>query len=143
LKEIWLARSLDQGSTWATWRLAESPDVAYYPYLVARGSGELAAAWFSSRPEVLQAHVPRIDVGEGTDTPRIVESAPFEPESWRRDTRPDAPPIRATAGEYLPILFLRKGGLVVVSPIQNMRENRFGFSLWKLEERRGEGQLKR
>jgi hypothetical protein len=30
--------------------------------------------------------------------------------------------------------------LVVVSPIQNKRENRVGFSLWKLEERRGEAQ---
>jgi hypothetical protein len=33
--------------------------------------------------------------------------------------------------------------LAVVSPIQNKRENRYGFSFWKLEERRGEGQLKR
>jgi hypothetical protein len=26
----------------------------------------------------------------------------------------------------------------VVSPVQNMREKRFGFSLWKAEEHRGE-----
>jgi hypothetical protein len=48
-----------------------------------------------------------------------------------------------TAGEYLAVSFLRAGGLVVVSPIQNGREWRFGFSLWRVEERRGEGQLKR
>jgi len=30
--------------------------------------------------------------------------------------------------------------LAVVSPIQNWREKRFGFSFWKLEEHRGEPQ---
>ncbi len=53
---------------------------------------------------------------------------------------PNDIPIPDTAGEYLALTFLRKGGLAVVSPIQNMREKRYGFSLWKLEERRGEAQ---
>lgn len=46
---VWLARSTNQGLTWATWRVAESEGdtLPYYPYLVARGAGELAAAWFS------------------------------------------------------------------------------------------------
>jgi len=154
LKETWLARSLDHGATWTTWRLAEGSEVAYFPYLVARGSGELAATWFSGRPEVLQAHAARIDVSEGEAPPRMVEAPPFRPDSWRggpsdrprrrrraQDRRPDNrsqdPPVRETAGEYFPILFLRDGGLAVVSPIQNWRENRFGFSFWKVEERRG------
>ena len=137
LKGIWLARSVDQGATWTTWRLRESPEVAYYPYLVARGAGELAATWFYGRPEVLQAHVARIDVGEGGAPPRTVESQPFRPDSWRTDTRPEDPSIHDTAGEYLALLFLRNGGLAVVSPIQNFREKRFEFSLWKVEERRG------
>ncbi len=138
LQGIWLARSLDQGGTWTTWRLKESPDVAYYPYLTARGRGELAATWFSGWTGTLQAHVARIDVGEGTAQPQIVESAPFKPDSWAYFVPPEFPPIHDTAGEYLPVLFLRKGGLAVVSTIQNMREKRFGFSLWKIEERRGE-----
>lgn len=162
LEGVWLARSVDQGGTWTTWRLLKSPEVvyysdffhwlfplsfwrlvtspelAYYPYLVARGQGELAATWFSGRAEMLHAHVARIDVGEEVAQPRIVESQPIRPDSWRRDTRPENPPIRETAGEYLAISFLRSGGLVVVSPIQNIRENRYGFSLWKVEERRGE-----
>jgi len=137
LKEIWLARSLDQGATWTTWKLAETPEVAYFPYLVARGRGELAATWFSGRPEVLQAHVARIDVDEGDVPPRMVESQPFEPDCWRQSRSPDEPLSRDTAGEYLPVCFLRRGGLAVVSPLINWREKRFGFSLWKLEERRG------
>jgi hypothetical protein len=140
LKGIWLARSLDRGATWATWRLAETPIVAYYPYLVARGDGELAATWFSGWGETWQAHVARIDVGEGEAPPRMVEAQPFKPDSWRRDTRPEDPPIQDTAGEYLALCFLRSGGLAVVSPILNARENRFGFTLWKFEEHRGERQ---
>jgi hypothetical protein len=37
-------------------------------------------------------------------------------------------------------VLLLAAGLAVVSPIQNFREKRFGFSLWKVEERRGEPQ---
>jgi len=140
LEGIWLARSADQGVTWTTWHLAESPDVAYYPYLVARGAGELAATWFSGWMGTWQAHVARIDVGEGDAPPRMVESPPFKPDSWQWLLPPEFPPVQDAAGEYLPGCFLRDGSLVVVSPVQNKREKRFGFSLWKVEEHRGEEQ---
>jgi len=68
----------------------------------------------------------------------MVESQPFKPDSWQRNRQwPEDPQTPDSAGEYLPILFLRDGGLVVVSPIQNWRENRFGFSFWKVKEYRG------
>jgi hypothetical protein len=141
LKGIWLARSVDQGATWTTWRLRECPEVAYYPYLAARGRGELAATWFSGWTGTWQAHVARIDVGDDAAPPRMVESRPFKPDSWQRNRYwPEEPQTPDTAGEYLAVSFLRTGSLVVVSPIQNKRENRFGFSLWKTEERRGESQ---
>jgi hypothetical protein len=134
---VWLARSADQGETWTIWRVADGPEPAFYPYLVARGPGELAATWFSARQEVLQAHAARIDVGEGDAPPRVVESRPFEPECWKESRSPEDPSVRYCGGEYLAVCFLSKGGLAVVSPIQNWREKRFGFSLWKIEERRG------
>jgi hypothetical protein len=139
LKGVWLARSIDRGATWTTWRLAESPEVAYYPYLVARGAGELAATWFSGWTKTWQAHAARIHVGEGGAPPRVVESPPFKPDSWQQNRIwPEDPPTPDTAGEYLPVTFLHNGGMVVVSPIQDKHENRYGFSLWKVEERRGE-----
>jgi hypothetical protein len=141
LKGIWLARSGDQGASWTIWRLAENPDVAYYPYLVARGRGELAATWFSGWTGTWQAHMARIDVGEGGAPPRMVESPPFKPDSWQKNpTWPKDPQTPEPAGEYLALCFLRNGGLVVVSPIQNTQEKRFGFSLWKVEEHHGESQ---
>jgi hypothetical protein len=137
LKGIWLGRSVDQGATWTTWRLKDIPGVAYFPYLTARGRGELAATWFSGWTKTWQAHVARIDVGEGDAPPRMVEAPPFRPDSWRRNRAwPDDPPTPDPAGEYLPVSFLRAGGLVVVSPIQKMTEKRYGFSLWKVEEHR-------
>jgi len=139
LKGIWLARSLDQGATWTTWRLRECPEIAYFPYLVARGRGELAATWFSSWTGTWQAHVARIDVGEAETLPRFVESEPFKPDSWRKNrTWPEDPQTPDPAGEYLAICFLRGGGLVLVSPIVNWQDKRFGFSLWKVEERRAD-----
>ncbi len=139
LKGIWVARSVDQGTTWTTWRLKECPEVAYFPYLVARGQGELAATWFSGWTGTWQAHVARIDVREGGATPRMAESPPFRPDSWRQNrTWPDDPQTPDPAGEYLAVSFLRNGGLVVVSPIQNKSEKRYGFSLWRVEEQHGE-----
>ena len=136
LKGIWLARSADRGATWTTWRLRECPEVAYYPYLVARGRGELAATWFAGWTGTWHARVARIDVGEGEVPPRIAESAPFRPDSWERPNPqwPNDPPLPDTAGEYLALTFLRQGGLAVVSPVQNRREKRFGFSFRKVEE---------
>jgi hypothetical protein len=140
LKGIWLARSRDRGETWTTWRLRECPEVAYYPYLVARRRGELAATWFAGWTGTWHARVARIDVGDGEAPPRMVESAPFRPDSWQwpNPQWPNDPLLPDTAGEYVPVIFLRKGGLAVVSPIGNRRDKRFGFSLWKVEEHRAE-----
>jgi Tol biopolymer transport system component len=138
LKGLWLARSFDRGVTWTTWRLRESPEVAYYPYLVARGRGELAATWFAGWTGTWHARVARIDVGEGEAPPRMAEAPGFKPDSWVWEIPKDFPPVPDTAGEYLPVLFLRSGGLAVVSPISNPVDKRFGFSFWKLEEHREE-----
>ena len=141
LQGVWLARSVDFGATWTSWRLEENPELAYFPYLVARGPGELAATWFSSWAETMHAHMARVDVSDGGAPPRMAVSPPFILDCWRRNEAwPEDPTTRDTAGEYLPVSFLRTGGLVVVSPIQNFREKRYGFSLWKVEERRGEPQ---
>jgi hypothetical protein len=128
-KGLWLGRSADRGATWTNWRVVTSDAVLYYPYLIARGQGRLAATWFSGRGETLQAHVARLDAGE---SPRIVESRPFQIESWTAGDRPEDPPVRDSAGEYLAAAFLSDGGFAVVSPIQNEKAKRFGFSWWKI-----------
>ena len=135
---VWLARSADQGQAWTIWRVSDGPEPAFYPYLVARGQGELAATWFSARQDVVQAHAARIDVTEGPAPPQVVESRPLEPDCWQESRSPDDPALRYAGGEYLAACILRKGGLAVVSPIENRREKRFGFSFWKLEKHRGE-----
>lgn len=132
---LWLARSVDRGQTWTNWRVADSREVLYFPYLVAHGRGELAATWFSGRGETLEAHVARFDVGAGGASPRMIESPPIRIDNWRPIDRPDSQAIRDTGGEYLAITFLSDGGLAVVSPIQNRNANRFGFSWWEFEAR--------
>jgi hypothetical protein len=129
---LWVGRSLDRGLTWKTWRLAKSRDVLFYPYLIARGQGDLAATWFSSRGAELYAHVARIEVGQGDAQPRFVESAPFQIDSWARGGRSEDPPTRDSGGEYLAMAFLHDDGLAAVSPIQNRNAKRFGFSYWRV-----------
>lgn len=108
----------------------------YFPYLVARGGGELAATWFSGPIATLQAHVARLDVSLGDTPPRVIEAPPFRPDSWARGHLSAAgPPPRDPGGEYLPVMFVSDGGLAVVSPIQNEAARRFGFSWWRIRAR--------
>ena len=132
---LWLARATDRGAQWTTWRIAEGGGLRYFPYLVARGDGELAASWFSGRGEDLRVHVARIDVTGNGAAPAVTLSEPFTPDSWTFGAKPDAPRKRDTAGEYVPLAFLRDGRLAVVSTIQDDRAKRFGFS-WRTADAR-------
>ncbi|HEX5716310.1 MAG TPA: sialidase family protein [Thermoanaerobaculia bacterium] len=126
-KGLWLAQSRDQGVDWTSWHMDKGADVLYFPYLIARGHGELAGTWFSGVGEKVQAHVGLFKVGDG-DAPRLIQSKPIRLNAWRQD-------VRDTGGEYLAMTFLRTGGLGVVSPVQNQQAEQFGFSWWKIEVR--------
>lgn len=134
-----LARSSDRGSTWTTWRLAEGGNVRYFPYLVARGKGELAATWFSGFGDRIRVHVARIDIEEGGAAPRVMEAAPFQPDSWKFGEKPGEPRTRDTAGEYVPVVFLKDGRIAVVTAIQDDQQKRFGFAFRTIAPREGEG----
>ena len=132
---LWLARSTDRGAQWTTWRLAQGGDVRYFPYLVARGTGELAATWHSGRGAGITVHAARIDVGDGEASPRMIEAAPFTADAWQRGQKPGEPRTRDTAGEYVPVLFLRDGRLAIATTIQDDQGKRFGFT-WRTAELR-------
>lgn len=119
-----LARSGDQGDTWTTWTVVTGEETMYFPYLTARGPGELAATWFSGEGEALTANVARIDLprGEGAE-PVVAWSEAFVPDTWGWSGE-----TRATAGEYFPVTFLADGGLGVVTAIYNPSSGRTGFS---------------
>ncbi len=123
-----LARSTDLGATWRTWTIVRDEQVMFFPYLVARGSGELAATWFSGADDALLVNVALIEAGSGRDLPRVTKAEPFQQDAWvlsggarRRDP----------AGEYVPVAFLADGSLGVVTPIQNGSEGRGGFTFRK------------
>ena len=115
-----LARSIDRGATWQTWTLAEGGDLRYFPYLVARNRGELAATWFSGRDDNMRVHVARIDA-TGTDAmPRVIEAPSIQPKTWQWTTKPGEPRKRDTAGEYVPVMFMKDGRFAVVTTIQDL-----------------------
>jgi hypothetical protein len=130
-KGVRLARSDDRGATWTTRTVAETAAPAFFPYLVARGPGELAATWFTaSSREMKDLHwyAARID-GE-----RVLVSAAQTMDSGR-PREPGGPLFNDPAGEYLPIAFLRDGTLGVVTPVQNVPAERKGFTWWRFAAR--------
>jgi hypothetical protein len=131
-KGIWLAQSQDRGVTWKQQKIAEIDEVSYYPMLVGRGPGELAATWFSGAASSLHWHLCQIQFSSDS-SPLVLQSAPLQTESWNIGDEPDHAAVRTAAGEYVPTIFLRNGGLAVVTPIQNAREKRVGFTFWKFK----------
>lgn len=135
-KGVRLARSDDRGAHWTTRTLIETTAPAFFPYLVARGEGELAATWFTASTNDmhdLRWYAARVD-GAAAETPRVTVSAPHSLESRRRREQ-DGPFLNDTAGEYLGAALLRDGKIAVVTPIQNVPDKRFGFTWWVFEEK--------
>ncbi len=130
--ELRLARSLDRGASWREWTVATFDLPAYFPYLIARGDGELAATWFVGGGDDMTAQVAVILMPQagGAEEPVVVRAQPFQPDVWaeREGVRQRDP-----GGEYLPILFLAEGGLAVAAPVQDLAGDRFGFTFWRLE----------
>jgi hypothetical protein len=127
---LWLAGSKNRGADWTTWQLAAGGELRYFPYLTARRAGELAATWFSGRGEAIQVHAATIDILQWDFPLRIAEASPFAADSWQRRQPAGEPRRRDTAGEYVPIAFLRDGRLAIVTTIQDDQQNRAGFS-WR------------
>ncbi len=128
---LWLARSRDQGASWASWQVAEGDGVMFYPYLVPDGADRLAATWFSLQGEQMNVHVALFQFAdpESDAAPVVHSTEPFAIDSWAQF---DASQVPDPAGEYVPVIFLADGGLAVVTPIQNPDDDRFGFSFWRI-----------
>jgi hypothetical protein len=155
---VWLARSADRGATWDTWHIVESharilsghsPVFAdwgavtsrlhhgvYFPYLVARGDGELAATWHVSDGDSLHWQVARIDVGHRAPVPRVAVSPLLDLDTYDwGDSTHAAGLLHVTAGEYLGMTFLRDGGIGVITPLQITRTGPVGFTYWRFGPR--------
>jgi hypothetical protein len=121
-----LGRTTDLGATWKIWTIAEDEDTCFYPYLVRTAEGELAATWFAAA-DGMSVRVALI--GVAGDQPRVIQSERLRFESWMEagDNW-----VRDTAGEYVPVMRLSDGDLALVTPLQDPRNDRMGFSFWRL-----------
>jgi len=130
---IWLARSADLGATWKTYKIADPDALSYYPDLAVRSPGALGATWFSGAGDSLHWHACVIQFAPGDGQPTVLMSAPFQIDSWTKSDEPDHPLVRSSAGEYLQPLFLKDGTLAIISPIQDPKANRRGFTFWSFK----------
>ncbi len=128
--KIWLGRSTDRGATWVSWPIQRVAGTAFYPYLAVSATNELAVTWHSGFSESLRWHLATLQAptGAALGTVRVSEPMLLDAWTWPAD-KPDVPPVRSSAGEYLAALFLRDGGLGVVTPVQS--KTRDGFTWWR------------
>jgi len=139
---LWLGRSLDKGKTWKSWPVARDEVPMFYPYLSARGAGELAALWlsgyggkFSASKEELKTYVALIEFPtEDGAEPKVISSKPFQGDYW---DGPKESPVRSVGGDYLPVILLSDGSVGAVTPIQDVQRDRWGFTWWRFERLAG------
>ena len=97
-----LARSADMGATWRVWTVVEDVQPLYFPYLVARGTGRLAATWFSGTGDSLRANVAALEGQADGSAPHVLRAPPFVPDTWRNWEKGADPPVRDTDGGTSP-----------------------------------------
>ena len=127
---VHLARSQDSGKSWQQWLVVESKDATpFFPYVIARGDGELAATWFTAKMPgfaslraMSQGFRCALPAGRRTSGRRGIRD--------RRDSRKRS----NDGGRVLPAIFLRDGRLAVVTPIQNRPAKRLGVSFWTIAD---------
>jgi hypothetical protein len=123
---LWLARSTDAGATWSHWQVAHDSVPLYFPYLVARGNGVLAVTWYSGLRESIRANVAHVSMMPSGEAPRVRKVNAFAIPSFARSDSTSR--RRDTAGEYMPLLFLRDGRVGMVTTIQDRANDRYGFT---------------
>ncbi|GEM_PF-776118 len=116
-REVKLAWSVDQGVTWQSTTLQVEESNAYYPYLIARGDGEVAATWFVGEGDELAV---RLAYAQGSfangATPAISLAQLFQQPAW---LEVNGEVRRDTGGEYLPISWLDDGRVAVAAVAQH------------------------
>ena len=121
--EVWLGRSSDRAASWLTWPVEQGGGRHFFPYLSAGPDGALAATWFTGAGDELAIRVVTIHDAAG-DEPRVLSAAPFQAPAWT----PTDPPVRDTAGEYVPVIWLAADTLGIATPLQDPTADRFGFT---------------
>jgi hypothetical protein len=155
---VWLARSADRGVRWSKWRIAESHAQyardhspvfdswvalanrlhhgVYFPYLVARGDGDLAATWHVSDGDSIHWQAARIAIRHDASAPHVTVSPLLELDTFDwGDSTHAAGLVHVPAGEYLGVTFLRDGGIGVITPLQVALTGPVGFTYWRFEVR--------
>lgn len=128
--DVLIGRSTDLGATWLSWPLARGTSKAFYPYLTLSTTNTLAVTWHAGAADSLRWHLATLDAPTGTALGAVRLSGPMLLDAWIWPAdKPDVAPVRSSAGEYLAALFLRDGGLAVVTPVQSKAQD--GFSWWR------------
>ncbi len=127
-QQMYLARSANDGASWNQQEFARDESMCFFPWLGADRAGEgLVASWFAAS-DGRSVRVATVDLlNDGGLS--VAKSPPLRFESWMEV---QGEWMRDTAGEYVPVARLLDGDLALVTPLQDPRDDRMGFSFWRL-----------
>lgn len=131
---VHLGVSTDEAATWRSWVVepTRDDDLPYYPYLIARGDGELAATWYLGAGLGVKWKAALIRVTGGRMAPPSVSDA-VSADAWVPSSQATFPRVRTSAGEYTGLAWGPDGSIGVATPIQDGDGHRFGFAYHRFD----------
>lgn len=115
------------GQHWQVRTVATGDTTLYYPYL--RVNDDYAVcSWISGFGESLRHHAAAIELMDTNVS--VFKSTPLKLNIYSRTDESDH--LLETGGEYFPIIPLSDGDFGMATPIQNRKDNQFGFTWWRL-----------
>ncbi len=126
-KSLKLGISDDYGKNWNVQLIEESDNQIYYPYMTITDD-IISCTWVSGFGESLRHHASVLKLNTNENT--MYRLSPLKLDIWSRFEVGDYQ--RSTGGEYFPMIYLSDGDFGLATPIQNRKENRFGFTWWRI-----------
>jgi hypothetical protein len=128
-----LGWSADFGQTWKQQDVSTEAGMAFFPIMVSSQTGELAATWFvQDAGSLCHRLVLMRPVDQDHSAVEVVRAELFSSLAWE-ETRDNHNPT--PAGEYFPVVFLPNHDVAVVTTIQDIHDDRWGFSWWRFRLR--------
>lgn len=126
-QELKLGISENNGQDWKTYLVTSSENRMYFPFLNIQ-NGKMTCTWVSGFEENLRHHAAILTL----ENDELIVSE-LEPQKIAElQSRYGLSPTLGTGGEYFPIITLSDGDFGMITTIQNYKDNRLGFTWWRL-----------
>jgi len=125
--DLKLGATTDYGKTWQEHNIISSRDTIYFPYM-EMNHDTILCTWVSGFKNDIRHNAAILTLENGKANLNPLE--PKKLDIWSRFQI--GAYERSTGGEYFPIIPLQNGNFGMVTPLQNSKAGREGFTWWEL-----------